>query len=241
MFGNAYYRGTTVKTFAACEKLWNESSNRKKAKGSITVGHNTELWRYTDRYEITFHGNTIVTYYPEYRVISGGGYSESITTQGRIRAFTGINVGNNSRCGFNDTIRIDGYPFFSGIRVDNHGNIFPEDIRPDYKEVTVKEVVNQYTRLWKKIEAQIGIRYALGEFDTPAMPFARHKQYAFDRIEAQVEGGLWTTTEAVTELLAPTLSSRTTVREACKKAKDELRDYYYRTHNGYETKEISNG
>lgn len=240
MFGNAHFRGDTVRTFAACEKLWNEASNRKKAKGSITLGCNTELWKYNNRYEVTFHGNAIVEYYPDHIAIFGGGYASSITTQGRIRAFAGVRIGNDSRCGFEDTSRINGYPFFDGIRVDNFGRIFPEDIRPDRKQVVRHEVSLQYTRLWRELKKQIAARYGIGEFDNRTMPTGYARQRAFEQLTEQLEKGEWLDTAAVTQVLGPVSFHKCTFDKVIAQARDDLRDWYYRDNDGYEIKEISN-
>ena len=235
------FSGDCPRTYSACESYWNDATERKKAKGYLILGYNTNLYKEDGYYRATFHGNTIVRYYPEYRQITAHGWSTSPTTQGRICALTGVSMHSNSRCGFDEHVRINGYPFHEGIRVDNYGRILPADILPDRRRRVRRTVVTAYIQLWKAIAKQIEARYEMGEFHSTAIYSRRTREAAFAKVCIQLEAGVWLDTEAVTQLLNTAMHPKDSFKGAIARARGEMRDGYYYANDGYYTEEIANG
>src|SRR5574343_1574983 len=102
MFSRGFGSRDTPRTFAACERVWNDKAVAVKRHGRVKLGENTYLYKGGDRYYATFHGSTIVRYCPEYKTIHGCGWEGSPTTQMRIAALAGVSMHSNSRLGYNE-------------------------------------------------------------------------------------------------------------------------------------------
>lgn len=226
------------KTKAACQKFWDDASTRKKEKGYLTVAGNTNLYVVGDYFTLTFHGHDIVKYYDGYKVVDACGHSTSPTTQGRITSATGAYMGSNTSLGFEQSVRIDGYPFFDGIRVDDYGQVLEEDRRPDFKHVNVKAVVNAYTTLFKRIEKLIYGRYELGEWADGTYHSSSAQWDALLNIEDQITaGGAFPDSDDVRTLLSTSI--KTDLHERLTAVKEDLRGKYYARNNGYERIEVT--
>lgn len=235
----------TPRTFAACKKMWDNASPRKLAKGYLKLGDNTEL-HYAD-YETggffyaTFHNSTIVKYYPEYKVIDACRHSTSPTTQQRIAALAGVHMHSNSALGYEQGVRVGGYPYFAGMRIDNYGKVFPEDQKADYKTVTKKEVTQRYTNLFRKLEkATIG-RWELGEWPD-GMPLPEGSPFAaLMLIEEQfAKGDMFVPHDVFAIAIRPAaaLHKANDLRAVLKHIKETYRADYVRRNDGYETLEV---
>ena len=231
-------RITLPKTKAACQKLWDDATPRKLAKGYLTVAGDTELHIEYGVFTLKFHGHDIVKYLDGYKTVYGGGYSTSPTTQGRITSATGASMHSNGKLGYEQTVRIGGYPFFDGIRVDDYGQVLEEDRRPDFKQVNVKAVVSAYTTLFKRIEKLIYGRYELGEWADGTYHSMSAQWDALLNIEDQLAtGDAFPDSDDVRTLLST--SVRTDLRERLTAVKEALRDKYYARNNGYERIEVT--
>lgn len=241
-FSRGFGSSDTPTTFAACERMWEQASERKKAKGYLVLGLNTTLWR--DRrngtFEARFHGNCIVTYYPEFKAINACGYSVSPTTQGRISRLAGVHMSNNSSLGYNERVRVNGYPYFDGMRIDNHGHVMEESQRPDYKTRPKKAVVQAYTTLFRRIEKLCIARYELGEFaaDEPYNPTATQQEAVLAVENLIAEGETFLPFRLMRAMLPFHQNTGTPFRDHLKVVKENCRDHYYRAHDGYETIEV---
>lgn len=151
-------------TFAACLKLWGE--RRSKRFDYITLLDNTLLFLDEGRgvFYVAFHGNVIVTFHPEFKVIDACGYSESPTTQDRITRLTGVLMRNDRKLGFDQYVRVGGYPYFAGMRINNHRQVLEEDRKPDYKTRPKREYTLRYATLWRRIFKVLVARWEIGEF-----------------------------------------------------------------------------
>lgn len=165
MFSRGFGSRDTPRTFAACARVWNDKAVAVKRYDRVKLGEKTYLYKDDGHYYATFHGNIIVRYYPEYKTIHGCGWEGSPTTQMRIAALAGVSMHSNSRLGYKETVRVNGYPYFDGMRIDNYGHVLAEDQRPDYKEVVKKAVVQKYAALFRKIEKMTRGRWELGEWN----------------------------------------------------------------------------
>ncbi len=241
MFSRGFGSRDTPRTFAACARIWNDKAVAVKRYDRVKLGEQTYLYKGDGHYYATFHGNIIVRYYPEYKTIHGCGWEGSPTTQGRISALTGVGMHRNSSLGYKEPVRVGGYPYFSGMRIDNYGHVLAEDQRPDYKEVVKKAVVQKYTNLFRKIGKMTHGRWELGEWKERAHSVrdASNLQFiALLRIERSIAAGeTFLITEDVAELFGVynTLTSHTAFIAALR---DGLRHQYYFVNNGYETIEV---
>lgn len=243
-FSRGFGTWGTPRTFAACKKMWDEASTRKLAKGYLKLGDNTEL-RYSGYdggfFYATFHNNTIVKYFPEYKTIHGCGYEGSPTTQGRIRALAGVHMHSNSALGYEQGVRVGGYPYFAGMRIDNYGKVFPEDQKADYKTVTKKEVTQRYTNLFRKLEKVTIGRWELGEWPD-GMPLPEGSPFAaLMLIEEQfAKGDMFVPHDVFAIAIRPAAGIHKTgdLRAVLKCIKETYRSDYVRRNDGYETLEV---
>ena len=240
-FSRGFGSSSTPTTFNACQRLWLQASARKLAKGYLILGHNTGLYKSgEDCFYVRFHHNVIVTYYPEYKVIHARGYSESPTTQDRISRLAGVYMSNNSSLGFNERVRVNGYPYFDGMRIDNYGRVLKEDQRPDFKTRPKKEVVQRYTNLFRRIEKLCTGRYGLGEFRStePYNPTVSQRE-ALPLIETLIaEGETFIPFRLMCAILPSHQTTDTPFRDLLKRVKESCRDSYYKANDGYETIEV---
>jgi len=239
-FSRGFGSRDTPKTFAACQKMWNDASDRKKAKGYLILGTNTELsWNeYRSTFEVRFHNNCIVEYFPEFKIINACGYSTSPTTQGRISALTGCYIAQNAGLGYHESTRVNGFPYFDGMRIDNHGHVLEEDRRPDFKTVAKKEVVQRYTNLFRRIEKLCIGRYELGEWANTDNGNLTGSEALRLLENALAEGETFLPGRIVRCILPFHATVDTSFRELLKTAKETYRGHYYKANDGYETIEV---
>jgi len=243
MFGNAQGLNNMPKTFHACGDLW---TPRRANRGSYTLAGNTVLYRGVEYFYIRFWGHTIAEIYPTHTRLFACGYDTSPTTIGRLNSFTHARIGNDNRKGYKDTLRINGYPFFEGVRVLPNGAIHPDDIRSDFYTRPKKEVVSAYVKLWRWISNNLRGRHAIGEWKE-SISHATFPIYAAQ--DLMNEGKTFLPHEwgaAIFMVDGDTIGSRRhrhTVEgfdECIQIARDSLRHEYYRAHDGYETIEVPN-
>lgn len=237
---------TPPKTYGDCLMRWERYSRTVARHGRIAVGYNTYLYRRSDRFVAEFHGHPIVTYHPGYKVIDACGYENSRTTQERLYALTGARVYSNKALGFHQNIRVNGYPYFSGMRIDDFGHVFEEDRKPDTKTVPVHAVAMQYAKLWRNVYKHLLARWELGEFQLAEAPsgkgYGLGMSSALVKIEQalQAEGVVFLPHDAVAELLygdttpEPPIQLKTLldIRKA------QLKSWWMHDRNGYEDIEV---
>jgi hypothetical protein len=236
-FGNRGYL-PLPKTKDACQKLWEDASPRTLKKGYLTLGNNTELHIEYGVFTLKFHSKGIVKYLDGFKVVDACGYSSSPTTQDRISRATGAYMMSNQSLGFEQPIRIGGYPYFDGIRVDDYGHVLEADRRPDFKRVCVKSVIQQYTTLFKRIEKLCIGRFELGEWGERSYRGDSYARPALQHIEERIAAGeTFLDTTQMSALLG--ISQNPDFRACLKDVKESLRDWYYRTNGGYERIEVT--
>lgn len=122
---------TPPTTHAECAALMEGRKRR-----AMTIGGNTVLTHHEEGsyYTVSFHGSTIVTYYPTHKVLNLCGYASSSTTRDRASKLTGARIGYNSAAGFEEPCRVDNWPYFPGMRIDNNGGVLLEDCHKDFKQ-----------------------------------------------------------------------------------------------------------
>ena len=240
-FSRGFGSSSTPTTFNACQRLWLQASARKLAKGYLTLGHNTDLYKDGDGcFYVMFHHREIVWYYPNHKVIDARGYSESPATQDRISRLAGVHMHSNSSLGYDERVRVNGYPYHPGMKIDNSGNVLEEDRRPDYKTRPKKAVVQAYTNLFRRIEELCIGRYELGEFmaTEPYNPTITRCE-ALPLIENLIaEGETFIPFHLMRALLPYHTTTDTPFRDMLKIVKENCRDSYYKAHDGYETIEV---
>lgn len=241
MFSRGFGSRDTPRTFAACARIWNDNAVAAKRYGRVKLGEKTYLYKGDGQYYATFHDNIIVRYYPEYKTIHGCGWEGSPTTQGRIAALTGVSMHRNSRPGYKEPVRVGGYPYFAGMRIDNYGHVLAEDQRPDYKAVVKKAVVQKYATLFRKIEKMTRGRWELGEWKERAHSIrdAGNLQFrALLRIEHSIAAGETFLDADDTNVLFGVYTPLTSHTALIAALRDGLRHQYYAANNGFETIEV---
>ena len=240
-FSRGFGSSSTPTTFNACQRLWLQASARKLAKGYLTLGANTDLYKSgEDCFYVKFHNHAIVIYYPDYKVISACGYSSSPTTQARISRLADVWMGSDSSLGFDENVRVNGYPYFDGMKIDNYGNVMPESRLPDYKTRPKKAVVQAYTNLFRRIEKLCLGRYELGEFATtePYDPTVTRWESLILIENLIAEGETFIPHSLMRALLPFHQTTDIDFRNHLKVVKESCRDSYYKAHDGYETIEV---
>lgn len=125
----------------------------------------------TPVFHIYLYQSCIAEVHPDHYVLFTRGYN-TVTTRAMLNKIVPRSAGvyTNASLGYDETLFINGSPFFDGIRCDRSGRVFPEDIRPMHKTSPTKEVVQQYATLWRRITKAIETRYELGEWRDPQWP-----------------------------------------------------------------------
>lgn len=237
-FSRGFGNRDTPTTHAACKRMWEKASSRKLAKGYLTLGANTTLWRDGPNFVACFHNNQIVVYYPGFKTINACGYSSSPTTQDRISRLAGVHMTSTSSLDCIQPVRVNGHPYFNDMRIDNYGHVLEEDQRPDYKTRPKKEVVQRYTTLFRRIEKMCLGRYELGEWEGPAMP-APGGLEALRQLEKILAEGETLLPSHLVRYVLPFHSTPTApFRDLLKIRKETYRKAFYRANDGYETIEV---
>lgn len=240
MFSRGFGSRGTPRTFAACERVWNDKTVAVKRYGKVKLGEQTYLHKGDGCYYATFHSNTIVRYYPEYKTIHGCGWEGSPTTQMRIAALAGVSMHSNSSLGYEEPVRVNGHPYFDGMRIDNYGYVLAEDQRPDYKEVVKKAVVQKYVALFRKIEKRTRGRWELGEWNgRVCVGVIGHLHFRMLlRIERSIAAGDTFLDADDLNGLFGGVPSTANHKECIAALREELRHQYYCANNGFETIEV---
>lgn len=242
-FANRGYKALP-KTYDACDRMWQQASARARAKGFLVLANNTTLHKGNGCYTARHQSTDIVTFYPKVKVVNAGRWSESPTTQDRITRLTGARMSSDRSLGVHENIRINGWPFFNGIRIDNFGCVLPEDQRPDKKTVVVKEVSLRYTALWRRIHKALAARWEVGEFshrDFNGQWSLNKCQGALLEIERMFGAGeAYAPYELAMDLMfgGPNTIASGGLQDVLKHRRAHLRDWWLNCNNGYETIEV---
>lgn len=234
----------TPRTYAACLWLW--ENRRSKRHEYITLGYNTRLFRDEAKgtFYATFRYHTIVTYYPDYKVIDACGFSGSPTTQGRISALANVRIYSDASLGFNERVRVNGNPYFAGMRIDNFGAVFEEDRRPDFKTRAKRDVTLRYATLWKRLHRVLLGRWEIGEFkrEDYARSWSedRSQQALLGCEEVFRLGNTFIPHEVAMDLLwgGTTTAPSADLHATLKHRKESLRNWWLLRNDGYETIEV---
>lgn len=235
MFSNPNGLRNMPKTYRECEDLW---TPRRAKKGWHTLAGNTtmEFNQHHGRFEITFWRTVIAHIYPTYTAMFTGGHDTSPTTIGRLNSFTRARIYNDSSLGYKQTLRIDGVPFFDGIRVHPNGQVFPEDKRSDFFTRPKKDVVQSYVKFFNWIKKNLRLRFHLGEFkdkdwDRRTLDLAGLNQMRLAKEE-------FIPHQMALALLSPANSGE--FEDHISAAREYYRDEFYTMFDGYETIEVPN-
>lgn len=236
MFSNPNGLRNMPKTYSDCEALW---TPRRAKKGYFTLASSTTLTfneRY-GRFEITYWRTQIARIYPSYTELSTGGYDASPTTIGRINSFTRANIYTDSSLGYKQNLRIDGVPFFDGVRVHPNGKVFSEDVRSDFYTRPKKAVVQSYVRLFNWIKKNLRLRFSLGEFQHADWDGRMLDLAGLNQMSLGTDAFI--PYQTVKALLAVRHTGE--FEDCINTAREHYRDAFYKLFDGYETIEVKNG
>lgn len=235
MFSNPNGLRNMPKTYSDCEALW---TPRRAKKGYFTLASNTTLTfneRY-GRFEVTYWRTQIAHIYPSYTAMFTGGHDSSPTTIGRLNSFTRASIYTDSSLGYQQNLRIDGVPFFDGIRVHPNGRVFDEDRHSDFFTRPKKDVVQSYVKLFNWIKKHLRLRFHLGEFehddwDGRTLDLAGLNQMRLGKDEFVPH-----------QMVKALFMARPTgeFEECISVAREHYRDAFYKLFDGYETIEVKN-
>ena len=208
-------------------------------KGTKKLGRNDEIIRFGSEFVFEFHGHGIAEYTPEYTRLYTLGWGSSPSTRVRLNDLTRARIyWLGCRDPRHTKLRINGLPFFEGIRVMPNGSVHPEDVRPDVVTKKRPEVVQAYALLFRRIKSSLRTRWEIGEFDGIAH-YMRPDYRTLCRVSALfAEGKTFIPHGWVESLLA--------IRQGCSfdenvnAARDALRNEYLRSNNGFYDEEIQN-
>lgn len=203
-----------------------------------------------EHYQVKLYNTVVVDIYPDYQILSTGGWHTPLTCR-IIKEFSTLGgwIGNNSKCGFEDTFRVNGYPFFDGITIDNCGHVRREDIRSDWKQVAKKEIVQKWKALHMPITKALRGRFDLGEFNecgpghTPSPHFALSVLEGLDPIfpdHSEVLTVLALSAQRVKPRGWGVVAYERTAEERWRAALNELRMVFYIENDAYMSVEVPN-
>ena len=227
------------KTFTEWTDWFSRQSAITQNKGSKKFGSNDEIRTIGNEFVFQFYGHRIARYTPEYTYLYTCGYDSASSTIVRLNDLTRASIYRlGSRNPRHTKLRVNGLPFFEGIRVMSDGSVHPEDIRPDVVTKKRPEVVKTYTWLFRQIKASLRTRWALGEFD--GLNCSLPPDYdALCRVLALfAEGETFIPHEWAAALLA--IRQGCSFDEVIDKARESFRDEYLRNNNGFYDEEIQN-
>lgn len=155
-------------TFKDAEREFTRKAKRNEYMClDSTIKQGARLYRDGDKFVVALKGNPIVAIYPDhYELLEAIAWLDTQSTQLTVNRI--VHCLNFVRSkGYRQYIRVNGYPFFPGIRLTTAGKVFPEDIRSDERRLPDPEVAKQYTITWRRISKQLYGRFMLGEFTDP--------------------------------------------------------------------------
>lgn len=227
------------KNFAEWDDWFSRQHAITRNKGTKKLGSNDEIIRFGSEFVFEFHGHRIAWYTPEYTRLYTCGWTDSPSTVTRLDDLTRASI---YRTGCRDPrhtkLRVNGLPFFEGIRILPNGNVHPEDVRPDVVTKKRPEVVQAYTRLFRQIKNSLRTRWEVGEFAGIA-----HYMYPDYRTLCRVttlfaEGKTFIPHEWVSSLLATRRGY--SFDESVNYLRETLRNEYLRNNNGFYDEEVQN-
>lgn len=208
-------------------------------KGTKKLGRNEKIFRSESAFLFEYHGNRIAEYTPEYTRLYTRGRGSSPPTRIRLNDLTRARI---HWLGCQDSrhakLRVNGLPFFEGIRIMPAGSVHPEDVRPDVVTRKRPEVERAYTRLFRQIKSSLRTRWEIGEFDGLAHYMYPDYPTLCRVIALFAEGKTFIPHEWVPSLLA--IRQGCSFDEVVNAARDALRDKYLRNNNGSYDEEIQN-
>lgn len=208
-------------------------------KGTKKLGLNEEIFRSESAFLFEYHGNRIAEYTPEHTRLYTCGWSSAPSTVIRLNDLTRARIYRlGSRDPRHTKLRINGLPFFEGIRVMPNGSVHPEDVRPDMVTKKRPEVVQAYTRLFRQIKSSLRTRWELGEFEGLTRYMRPDYAMLCQVIALFAEGKTFIPHEWVPSLLA--IRQGCSFDEVVNAARDALRNEYLRNNNGLYDEEIQN-
>lgn len=229
----------TPKTFTEWTDWFSLQSAITRSKGSKKFGRNDEISTLGNEFVYEFYGKRIARYTSEYTRLYTCGYDSSTSTVIRLNDLTYASIYRlGSRNPLHTKLRVNGLPFFEGIRVLPNGEVHPEDVRPDVVTKKRPEVVKAYTRLFRQIKNSLRTRWELGEFDAPDHYTRPDYNTLYRVIALFAEGKTFIPHEWAAPLLAirPGCSFDDVIDEACERFRNE----YLRNNNGFYDEEIHN-
>jgi len=208
-------------------------------KGTKKLGRNEEIISFGSGFVFEFHGHRIAKYTPEYTRLYTCGWGSSPSTRVRLNDLTRARI---YRLGCRDPrltkLRVNGLPFFEGIRVMPDGSVHPEDVRPDVVTKKRPDVVQAYTRLFRQIKSSLRTRWEIGEFDGLAHYMYPDYPTLCRVIALFAEGKTFIPHVWVPSLLV--IRQGRSFDETVNYVRDTLRNEYLRNNNGFYDEEIQN-
>ncbi len=230
------------KTFTEWTDWFSRQSAITRSKGSKKFGRNDEISTLGNEFVYEFYGHRIARYTPEYTRLYTCGHASSTSTVIRLNDLTYASIYRfGSRNPLHTKLRINGLPFFEGIRVMPDGSVHPEDVRQDVVTSKRHEVVKAYTRLFRQIKDSLRTRWEIGEFDEVyALDYLPPYDYmALERVVALfAEGKSFIHHEWVLPLLA--IHQVGSFDEVINAVRERFRNEYLRNNNGFYDEEIKN-
>lgn len=227
------------KNFAEWTDWFSRQFTITRNKGTKKLGRNDEILRRDGEFVFEFHGHGIARYTPEYTRLYTCGWCSAQSTVTRLNDLTWARI---YRLGSRDLrhtkLRINGLPFFEGIRVLPNGSVHPEDVRPDVVTKKRPEVVQAYTRLFRQIKHSLRTRWEIGEFAGIAHSTFPDYRTLCRVIALFAEGKAFIPHECVKSLLA--IRQGRSFDENVNAARDALRNEYLRNNTGFYDEEIQN-
>lgn len=140
------------------------------------LGRNARLHAHKDYFSVVLYSTEIVRIYKDHYAISMGRW-ETRTTADAIEAVTGARISMQTVPCRESNVRVNGYPYFPGIRVSPAGAVLPEDRRPDVFSRVTSEGAKEYTALFRWLRKVLEVRGAMGEFGNlpPTPPGRSHR------------------------------------------------------------------
>lgn len=208
-------------------------------KASKKLGRNDEVFNFGSEFVFEFYGHRIARYVPEHTRLYTCGYSESPSTVSRLNDLTRARIYQlGSRDPRHTKFRVNGLPFFEGIRILPDGSVHPEDVRPDVVTKKRPEVVQAYTRLFRQIKSSLRTRWEIGEFEGIAH-YMRPDYRTLCQVIALFAEGKTFIPHAWVPVLLP-IRSGYSFDETVNYTRELLRRDYLRNNNGFYDEEIQN-